>query len=127
MIYVIAFILGLYGISYLAVCYIEGEKVFVHKRSPLASQALSDWLQKWQVAHGALPKNSAELPQYKFYTAIIGKILSLSRQYGGSFKEGIWQWREGIAKDQQFDQEIKGVMHSGYAQFVMFILIYMII
>jgi hypothetical protein len=57
------------------------------------------------------------IPEYKFYTNIINKLISNSRQYGCSLKNGTKTIRYAISKDLQFEKKIITEHAGGIAQF----------
>lgn len=60
-----------------------------------------------------------ELPQYKFYTALSGKILDFARRFGSPLRTTILELREALAKDLNFESKIRKELWGGLAQFIM--------
>ena len=70
---------------------------------------------------GAL--GSIELPQYKFYTALAGRVLEYGRRYGTPLRSVLLELREALGKDLQFESKIKKELWGGFAQFALIALV----
>lgn len=91
-------------------------------KAPSPALALSQWLQEWQLGHGqgkALALNQ-DIPQFKFFGRLASQALTHARTFGSFPRELLWEWREGINKESQFDQKWNGLKFGGWAQFGLF-------
>ncbi len=63
------------------------------------------------------------LPEYKFYTTLVGTILSYSRNYGVPIRLILISIKKGLLKDIQFGKKISAELFSGVFQFIVVILV----
>lgn len=103
-----------------------GERLLPKFGRPLRdARALSLWLQEWQLgfAQGRPLSQMGEVPQFKFFGRLATTALAHARSYGSFPREILWEWREGLNKEMQFEKRWQGVKHAGLAQFGLFALI----
>ena len=60
-----------------------------------------------------------ELPQYKFYTTLAGRVMEYGRRYGTPLRSVLLELREALGKDLQFEAKIKKELWGGFAQFAL--------
>lgn len=103
-----------------------GEALLPRRRGPLhQAHALSAWLQEWQLsfAQGRPLNQLSAIPQFKFFGVLASRALGHARTYGSFPREILWEWREGLNKEIQFEQKWLGIKHGSWAQFALFSLI----
>lgn len=103
-----------------------GERVLPQFKRPLkAARALNLWLQEWQLSfsQGKPLGQLGEIPQYKFFGILAGTALTHARSYGSFPREILWEWREGLNKEIQFEKKWASLRNGGWAQFGLFALI----
>ena len=82
---------------------------------PLASEEI---LTALRAAQGGQRPFLANLPEYKFYTALWRQMDQLARLYGTPLR-AFWQdLRAAITKDRQFEYQLKRERINAYVQFV---------
>lgn len=64
-----------------------------------------------------LPGKDIELPNYKFYTALILQSLDFARTYGTSSKEGMASLKQALIRDDQFERKMSQQIKGAVAQF----------
>ena len=60
---------------------------------------------------------SKEIPRYKFFTALVFKILDCARRFGGPRNALLSGLKEGLVKDDHFERQIIEDRKGGYGQF----------
>ncbi|OFZ72010.1 MAG: hypothetical protein A2451_10650 [Bdellovibrionales bacterium RIFOXYC2_FULL_39_8] len=68
--------------------------------------------------YSLIPGNGGgDIPQYKFYTDILKKLIYYAKLYGGNFKESLSQLKKGVIKDIQFERALRKEVEGAYLQF----------
>lgn len=117
-------VLGL--ISWVVASYWLGENILPRFKRPLKdAKGLNLWLQEWQLSfsQGKPLSERSEIPRFKFYSDLASSALTHARSYGSFPREILWEWREGINKEVQFEKKWAGLRNGGWAQFGLFALI----
>ncbi len=91
------------------------------RRSAPASE-LEAWLQDWQLGfqQGRPLRALGQVPSYKFFGRLAETGLTHARTYGSFPREVLWEWREGVAKEKEFERRWREVRDAGWAQFALF-------
>lgn len=63
-------------------------------------------------------RGGKEIPQYKFYTLLIEKILLYNRKYGAPMRKIIVDIRGGLIRDDQFERKLRKEFCGGIGQFL---------
>ncbi len=87
--------------------------------------ALNRWLQEWQLLSGtgAALSSLGEIPTYKFFGHLAEAGLRHARSFGSFPRELLWEWRDGISRERNFDQRFSGIIWGALAQFSLFVVI----
>lgn len=65
----------------------------------------------------------SEIPQYKFFGKLAEVALTHARNYGSFPREILWEWREGLNREIQFERKWSSLRNGGWAQFGIFMMI----
>lgn len=91
-----------------------------HRQRP--AQELEKWLQTWQLsmAQGGALNRMGEVPEYKFFGRLALQGLAHARSFGAFPRELIWEWRQGLKEEDQYEQKARSLYQSSLAQFLVF-------
>lgn len=92
-------------------------------RSLRQAEELGCWLQSWQLtlAQGRSLVPTQEVPTYKFFGTLAATGLRHARAFGSFPRELLWEWREGLAKEIEFEKRWLGLKHGAWGQFALFV------
>lgn len=80
---------------------------------------LAQVLYEKAMTHRASRSKESILPQYKFYTALVGQLLKLETNYGLKLKTPLLEVRKAVLKDHQAFKSLKKLMIENLMQMLL--------
>jgi hypothetical protein len=98
---------------------------FIERRKKTNGNDLNVWLQNWQLlnSQGSALSKLGPVPEFKFYARLAEAGLRHARTFGSFPRELLWEWREGLSKESDFDRKMTSLKFSSFMQFFIFTLI----